>query len=47
VFERYQPALMYLSPTDIQHKHAPGTWALTAFINVLISTLPLTPVALS
>ena len=26
VFERYQPALMYLSLTDyIQHKHAPGT----------------------
>ena len=26
MFERYQPALMYLSLTDyIQHKHAPGT----------------------
>src|SRR5207249_4596952 len=26
VFERYQPALMYLSLTDyVQHKHAPGT----------------------
>src|SRR5215470_12143741 len=32
VFERYQPALMYLSLTDyIQHKHAPGTVASDRF----------------